>query len=241
MAQSPNASPGRLNGRIALITGASRGIGAAVAREFVRQGAHVIVAARTQAALEELDDDIKEPGGTATLVPMDVTDFDALDRMGAAIFERFGKLDILVGNAAILGPLTPMHQVDPGIWEDTIATNLTANWRLLRSCDPLLRASDAGRVILVTAEVGHTTKAYWGAYGVAKAGLESLAKTYAAEVTKTPIRVNLIDPGATRTRLRESAYPGEDARAIKTPEAAAAPFVDLADPACARNGELVIL
>ncbi|MCP5368146.1 MAG: SDR family NAD(P)-dependent oxidoreductase [Hyphomicrobiales bacterium] len=227
--------------RIALITGASRGIGAAVAREFVRQGAHVIVAARTQGALEELDDEIKDLGGSATLVPLDVTDFDALDRMGAAIFERFGRIDILVGNAAVLGPLTPMHQVDPAIWQQTLDTNVTANWRLLRSCDPLLRASDAGRVIFVTADVGHRPKAYWGAYAVSKAALEVLARTYAAEVQKTAIKVNLVDPGPTRTRLRESAYPGENARTVKDPDSVVGTFVDLADPYCIRNGEMVSL
>jgi len=233
----------RLEGRVALVTGASRGIGRAVALAFAREGAQVIAVARTQGALEELDDEIRSLGGQeeskATLVPADLTDFDAIDRMGAAVFERFGKLDILVGNAAILGTLTPMHQVDAKTWDRVIAVNLTANWRLVRSFDPLLRASDAGRAIFVSSGVTDGVWPYWGAYAAAKAGLEGMVRTYAGELEKTNMRVNIIKPGPVKSALRSQAYPGEDPDTPQDPEAITHLFVELALPECNRNGEII--
>ncbi|MEQ8666164.1 MAG: SDR family NAD(P)-dependent oxidoreductase [Rhodospirillales bacterium] len=231
------ADGGRLSGRVALVTGASRGIGRAVAVAFAREGAHVIAVARTKAGLEELDDEI----GGATLVPMDMTDFAAIDRLGAAIYERHGHLDALVGNAGILGNLTPVGHIDPKIWDQVIAVNLTANWRLIRSMDPLLRRSDNGRVVMMTSSVGAEPRAYWGAYAVSKAGLDNLTLTYAAEVERTPIRVNLINPRGTRTRMRAHAYPGEDPETLKTPEDVAVHVIDLCLPTYERHGEIVTL
>ena len=236
-----NKPNGILAGRIALVTGASRGIGWAVAKRFAAEGAHLVLVARSTGALEAVDDEIKSitGGEGATLVPMDLTDFDAIDRMGAALHERFGKLDVLVGNAGLLGGLTPMHQVDPKTWDQVMGLNLTANWRLLRSMDPLLRASDAGRAIFVSSTVGHDARAFWSTYAVSKAALEMMVKVYAAETVKTTIRANLVNPGATRTAMRAEAYPGEDPGTLKPPDAVTDLFVELASPACTRTGELV--
>lgn len=234
-----NNLSGRLQGRVALITGASRGIGAAVARLYAKEGAHIIAVARTEGALEELDDDIKGfSGKSATLVPIDITDFEKVDQMGALISQRFGRLDILVGNAGILGTLSPMGHIDPKIWDQVIAVNVSSNWRLLRSMDPLLRSSDAGRAIFVTSTVGAEARAYWGAYAVSKAALEMMTRTYAKEIDMTPIRVNMVNPGATRTQMRSQAMPGEDPNTLPTPEDRADVFVDLALPSCTANGEL---
>lgn len=230
---------GQLDGRIALVTGASRGIGRAVALKFAEQGAHVIITARTQGALEELDDDIRALGGQATLVPADITDYETIDRMGAAIYERWGKLDILVGNAGRLGTIGPLNHTTPKEWDAVMATNLTANWRLIRSMDPLLRASDAGRAVFVTSTVGSEPRAYWNAYAVSKAALEHMVRIYAAEVTKTPIKVNLINPGATRTFMREKAMPGEDPLDVKPAEDVTDLFVELASKSCDKSGELI--
>lgn len=230
----------RLAGRVALITGASRGIGRAVALRFVAEGAHVILAARTQGGLEELDDEIRAMGGAATLVPADLTDYAKIDQMGAAVFERFGRLDILVGNAAALGTLGPIGHTAPDVWERTLNINLTTNWRLIRSFDPLLRMSEAGRAVFVTSGAARAARAYWGIYAVSKAALEMAVLTYAAEVTKTPVRVNLIDPGATRTTMRAEAYPGEDPESVKPPEALTDLFVELSEAACKRHGEIVL-
>ena len=230
-----HAAEGRLAGRVALVTGASRGIGRAVAIALAREGAHIVAVARTKAGLEELDDEI----GGATLVPMDMTDYSAIDRLGAALYERHGHLDILIGNAGVLGNLSPVGHIDPKVWDQVIAVNLTANWRLIRSMDPLLRQSDAGRVIMVTSTVGASPRAYWGAYAVSKAGLDNLALTYAAEVAKTPIRVNLINPGGTRTQMRARAYPGEDPKTLKAPDDVASLFVELSLPTSDRHGEIV--
>lgn len=230
---------GILDGRIAVITGASRGIGAAVAKAFAREGAHVVLVARTVGALEELDDEIQAAGGSASLVPMDLTDYPAIDRLGAALHERYGKIDILVANGGILGNLTPMHHYDPKLWEQVIATNLTANQRLIRSLDPLLRQSDAGRAIFVTADAAHGDKPFWGAYAVSKAALEAMVRSYAAENAKSNIKANLLNPGATRTKLRVNAYPGEDQASVKPPEDVVPLFLELASPECKRNGDLV--
>ncbi|MCK5446240.1 MAG: SDR family NAD(P)-dependent oxidoreductase [Rhodospirillaceae bacterium] len=237
------ASSKRLEGRIALITGASRGIGRAVAKRFAREGAHLILTARTQGALEELDDEIQEiNGGTpSTLVPADITDFELIDQMGAAVYERFKKLDILVGNAGVLGQLSPLGHIDPKTWDQVMAVNLTANWRLIRSFDSLLRQSDAGRVIFVTSSVGHMARAYWGSYAVSKAALEMLSGIYAEETKKSNVRVNLINPGGTRTAMRAEAMPGEDPQTVKSPEEITDYFVELAEAACQRHGDLVEL
>ena len=229
----------RLEGRIALVTGASRGIGAAVARRFAAAGAKLVLTARTSGALEELDDDIQALGGQATLVPLDLTDYDGIDRMGAALYERFGRLDVLVGNAGLLRPLSPMHHVTPGDWQATIDLNLTANHRLIRAMDPLLRQSDAGRAIFVSSTVTQGVWPFWGAYAVSKAGLEAMVRTYAAENEKSAIRVNLFNPGPTRTRLRTVAYPGENPDTLRTPEEVADVLFDLALPSCTRNGDLI--
>lgn len=206
--------------RIALVTGASRGIGRALALELARSGAHVVALARTQGALEELDDEIRALGGEATLVPCDLADFDALDRLGAALFERWGRLDVLVGNAGVLGPLSPLAHVDVKDWTRVMAVNVTANWRLIRSLDPLLRASEAGRVVFITSGAAHRTamKPYWGPYAVSKAALEALARTYAAEVAGAGVTVMLANPGPLRTRMRAQAMPGEDPTTLRTPE-----------------------
>ena len=228
-----------LDGRIALITGASRGIGRAVALAMARAGAHVVLLARTQGGLEELDDEVQKAGGTATLVPLDITDFPALDRLGGSIFERWKKLDILVGNAAILGPLSPVGHIDVEAWDQLLAVNLTANWRLIRTADPLLRRSDAGRAIFLTSGAAENCRAYWGPYSVSKAALEALVKTYAAEVNDSPVRVNLVNPGPVATAMRAKAMPGEDPATLPKPEDLSEIFVQLALPECARNGEII--
>jgi len=228
----------RLSGRIALVTGASRGIGRAVAKRFAEEGAHVIINARTQGALEELDDEIQAIGGQATLVPGDLTDFDMIDQMGRAVFERWKKLDILVGNAGVLGTLSPIPHIDPKTWDQVMAVNVTVNYRLIRSFDPLLRASDAGRTIFVSSGVASKPRAYGGVYAVSKAALETMARIYAEEVKSSNLRVNIINPGATRTGMRAEAMPGEDPEILKTPESITGLFVDLAAPSCQKHGEI---
>jgi NAD(P)-dependent dehydrogenase (short-subunit alcohol dehydrogenase family) len=230
---------GRLAGRIALVTGASRGIGAAVAKRLAAEGAHLVLVARTVGGLEEVDDAIEAAGGTATLVPLDLREFEQIDRLGAALYERYKKLDILVGNAGQLGVLSPMGHIDPPVWDEVMAVNLTANWRLIRSMDPLLRASDAGRAIFVTSGAGSCVFPYWGAYAASKAALEMMVRTYAGEMTKTAVRINLIDPGAVRTRLRAQAFPGEDPAALPHPDEIAQRFLELALPECRRQGDVL--
>jgi NAD(P)-dependent dehydrogenase (short-subunit alcohol dehydrogenase family) len=225
-----------LAGRVALVTGASRGIGYAVARAIAAAGAHVVVVARTVGGLEELDDEIRLAGGTVTLVPADLKDHPALDRLGAALFDRFGKLDILVGNAAILGKLMPLAHVDPKLWDEVLAVNLTANWRLIRSLDLLLRQSEGGRALFMTSGTARRLSAYWGPYAISKAALEALVKTYAAETVTTPLRVNLVNPGPVRTRLRAEAMPGEDPDTLPPPETIAAALLPLLDRALTVTG-----
>ncbi|HXE87117.1 MAG TPA: SDR family NAD(P)-dependent oxidoreductase [Hyphomicrobiaceae bacterium] len=234
-------SPRRLAGRLALITGATRGIGRAVALAYAREGAHVILAGRTVGALEEVDDEIREIGGAATLLTLDLKRQDKIDALGPTIYQRWQKLDILVGNAGILGPLSPLGHVPAETWDEVLQVNLTANWRLIRTLDPLLRASDAGRAIFVSSGVAARPRAYWGPYAVSKAALEALVRTYADEVANTPVRVNLVNPGPTRTKLRAQAYPGEDPATLRTPEDIAEAFVRLAEPACTDNGRLLDL
>ena len=230
-----------LENRIALVTGASRGIGRAVAIELAREGAHVVALARTQGALEELDDEIRAVGGEATLVPCDLKDFDALDRLGLALFERWRKLDILVGNAGILGPVSPLGHVDPPNWDNVFAINVTANYRLIRSLDPLLRASTAGRAVFVTSGVGSrdTMKPYVGPYAISKSALDSLARTYAAETVNTSnVRVMIANPGPLRTKMRASLMPGEDPMTLRTPEDFAPKVVALCRPDSTETGKL---
>lgn len=231
----------KLADRVALITGASRGIGAAVARRYAAEGAHVILVARTVGGLEEVDDAVKAIGGTATLLPLDLADGARIDQIGPSILQRFGRLDIFVGNAASLGPLSPMGHIDAKDWDRTIAVNLSANWRLVRTLDPLLRNADAGRAIFVTCAVTTAVHPYWGAYAASKAGLETLARTYAGEVSKTPLRVNLLDPGIVRTKLRAAAFPLEDPAKLRAADEVTNPFVDLAAAGWTRHGEIVRL
>ncbi|MGH6981082.1 MAG: SDR family NAD(P)-dependent oxidoreductase [Stellaceae bacterium] len=231
----------RLQGRLALVTGATRGIGAAVAKRFAAEGAHVILAGRTQGALEELDDEIGDAGGVATLVPLDLSKFDDIDRLGLGLHERFGMLDILIGNAAVLPQLAPTAQVDPQVWREIIDVNLTANARLIRSLDPLLRRSAAGRAVFTTCAAGREAGAYWNAYAASKAGLEALVRSYASEIARTPMRANLVDPGPVHTRLRNNAFPGENKAALRKPEDATEPFLAAASPDCDRNGEIFTL
>jgi NAD(P)-dependent dehydrogenase (short-subunit alcohol dehydrogenase family) len=224
--------------RIAVVTGASRGIGRAAALALAAAGAHVIALARTQGALEELDDAIREAGASATLVPVNLKDFDALDRLGAAIHERWGRVDVVLGNAGILGELAPITHIDQPVWDDVMAVNVTANWRLIRSLDPLLRASDAGRAIFVSSGAAHKANAYWGPYAVSKAALEVLVRTYAAETATTPIRAMLVNPGPLRTAMRRAAMPGEDPMILRTPEDLAPHIVRLALPSWTETGKI---
>lgn len=217
---------GRLQGRVAFVTGASRGLGAAIAIELAREGAHPIITGRTVGGLEATDDAIRSLGGQATLLPLDLTEFDKIDHTAAAIFERFGKLDILVGNAASLGTLGPMGHISPAKWQKTLDLNLTANWRLIRAFDPLLRRSEAGRALFPTCAYGHDPVAYWNIYAVSKAALEMMVKVWEAELKLTKIKVALIDPGPMATRLRSEAFPGENPETQAKPEIAARMFVE---------------
>jgi NAD(P)-dependent dehydrogenase (short-subunit alcohol dehydrogenase family) len=227
----------RLAGRIALITGASRGIGRAAALALAREGAHVVILARTVGALEELDDEIREAGSTATLVELDLTKGDKVDALGPSLYHRWDKLDILIGNAGVLGPVSPLAHVTTDAWMNVLDVNLTANWRLIRTCDPLLRRSDAGRAIFVGSGVSAEPRASRGPYATSKAGLEALVKTYAQEIQNTPVRVNMINPGPIRTSMRAKAFPGEDPMTLPAPEDVAPMFVELSLPELTANGQ----
>lgn len=227
-----------LSSRIAIVTGASRGIGYATARALARAGAHVIAVARTQGGLEELDDDIRKDGGTATLVPLDITDSDGIARLGAALHERHGKLDILIGNAGVAGTSTPLGHLDPKLWDTAFAVNVTANFQLIRCMEPLLQKSDAGRAVFITSGIAHKVFAYMGPYAASKAALDALVRVWANETATTPIRVNLFSPGPIRTRMRATVMPGEDPMILDTPEQAAEFIVPMCAPSWTETGKL---
>lgn len=231
----------RLTGRVALVTGASRGIGAAVAEALAAEGAHVVLMARTVGGLEEVDDRIRAAGGSATLIPQDLTDVAKLDGLGPALFERFKRMDILVAAAAHLGVVGPMAHANPKEWDRSFAVGVTANMRLVRTLDPLLRGSDAGRAVFLTDRVGHEPTAYWNGYAAAKAALEMMARTYAAETLKTNLRVNLVDPGPVATALRAKAFPGENPETLRQPADVAPAIAALTLPEYQEHGGLIRL
>lgn len=218
---------GMFDNKIALVTGASRGIGAAAAKRLAQEGAHVIITGRTVGGLEEVDDAIRAMGGNATLVPLDLRQMDMIDALGAQIYERFGKLDMLIGNAAMLGSLSPVAHASPSEVEDVFHVNVIANYRLIRACDPLLRRAEAGRVVIVSSGAAAAPIAYWGPYAASKAALEHITLTYAAEMKSTNVRVNVFDPGVVRSKMRAQAFPAEDPLTLPPPEAVADWFVSL--------------
>jgi len=227
-----------LTDRIALVTGASRGIGYATARALAKAGAHIIAVARTQGGLEELDDEIRQAGGSATLVPLNLTDFDGIARLGAALNERHGKLDILVGNAGVAGPSSPLGHIEMKPWDDVLAVNVSANFQLIRCMEPLLRQSEAGRAVFITSGAANKASAYLGPYAASKAALEALARVWANETASTPLRVNLFNPGPIRTRMRATVFPGEDPMTLDTPEQAAEFIVPMCLPSWNETGKL---
>ena len=228
-----------LKDRLALVTGASRGIGRAVALGLAKAGAHVIITARSLPGLESLDDEIQNLGGAATLLQLDLKKGPQIDQLGPTIYQRWQKLDILIANAGILGPLSPLAHVTEDGWASTLDINLSANWRLIRTLDPLLQRSDAGRAVFVTSGAASGKYAYWGPYSAAKAGLEALVKTWSHEIETTNVRANLINPGATRTNMRAKAFPGEDPATLPAPEDMVPLFLELSAPDCKKNGEVI--
>jgi len=231
----------RLEGRLALVTGASRGLGAAVARHHAAEGAHVILLGRTTKGLEQTDDAIRELGATATLVPLDLRRFAEIDAMAQSLHQRFGRLDVLVSCAAVLGHLAPTGHFEPALWDEMIDVNLTANWRLIRALDPLLRLSSAGRAIFATCAAAREASPYWSAYGASKAGLEAVVRSYASEIAQSTVKANLVDPGPMRTELRFAAFPFEDRAKLRAPEDATEPFVALAEASSLVNSTRVAL
>jgi NAD(P)-dependent dehydrogenase (short-subunit alcohol dehydrogenase family) len=227
----------RFDGKVALITGASRGIGRAIAKALALQGAQIAALARTKGGLEELDDELKALGLQASLIRLDLREGAQIDAIGPSLYERWQRLDIFVGNAGLLGPLAPLGHIGEADWSQVLAVNVTANWRLLRTLDPILRLSPAGRVLFLTSGAAQNCRAYWGPYSVSKAALEALAKTYANEVQSTPVRVNLLNPGPMRTRMRAKAFPGEDENTLPPPEAIVPLALALLTPETAENGE----
>ncbi|HEV7256108.1 MAG TPA: SDR family NAD(P)-dependent oxidoreductase [Mesorhizobium sp.] len=228
--------PFDLSGRLALVTGASRGIGYFLAKHLAAAGAHVIAVARTVGGLEELDDEIKSAGGQSTLVPLDLADMPGIDRLGGVINERWGKLDILYANAAILGVIAPIGHVEAKVFERVMTVNVTATWRLIRSVDPLLRRSDAGRAVVVSSNAAHSARAFWAPYAASKAAVEALVRSWADETKSLPLRVNAADPGATRTAMRAQAVPGENPETLPHPSEIAARFLGMASPELTRTG-----
>ena len=229
---------GRLKDKIALVTGASRGIGYHLAKQLAAEGAHVVAVARTVGGLEELDDVIRRQGGSATLVPLDLTDMGGIDRLGAAIHQRWGKLDVLVANAGVLGVLSPIGHIEAKVFDKTMTLNVTATWRLIRSVDPLLRKSDAGRAIVMSSGAAHSCKAFWGLYAATKAATEAMVRSWANETEGLPLRVNSVNPGATRTAMRALAMPGEDPDTLPKPADVAAKILPLAFPEVTETGQL---
>ena len=225
-----------LSGRVAVVTGASRGIGYFIAKELAAAGAHVVAVARTVGGLEELDDEIRAAGGQTTLVPLDLTDMAGIDRLGGAIHERWGKLDVMVANAAVLGVIAPIGHIEAKTFDKTMTINVTSTWRLIRSLDPLLRLSDAGRAIIMSSNAAHSARAYWSLYSASKAAVETMARSWAAETQNLPLRVNSFDPGATRTAMRAQAMPGEDPSTLPLPADVAAKVVALASPSLRETG-----
>jgi NAD(P)-dependent dehydrogenase (short-subunit alcohol dehydrogenase family) len=224
-----------LKDKVVLVTGASRGIGYQAAKETARRGAHVVAVARTVGGLEELDDEIQAAGGSTTLVPLDLRDGDGIDRLGAAIFDRWGKLDGLISNAAVLGVITPVPHLKQKDFDQAFAVNVTANYRLIRSLDLLLRQSDAGRAVFISSSSARSARAFWGLYAATKAALEALIKSYAAEVATTPLKVNAFYPGAVRTAMRAKAVPGEDPDTLPRPEVVVPKLVDMVTPGFAET------
>jgi len=224
--------------RIALVTGASRGIGAALALQLAQAGAHVVAVARTVGGLEELDDQIRGAGGSATLVPLDVKDSDGIARLALALSERYSRLDVLIGNAGILGPLSPLSHIERKDWDNLIAVNVTANWQFIRTMDPLLKNASAGRAVFLTSAVAYKGRAYWGPYAASKAALDAMVRAYAAECATTNVRANLFAPGPTRTRMYASAFPGIDPLTLPTAEEVAKAIVPLCLPDCSESGKL---
>jgi NAD(P)-dependent dehydrogenase (short-subunit alcohol dehydrogenase family) len=229
----------RFQDRIALVTGASRGLGREIAVALAREGAHVIVAARSGGTLEEVDDEIRAAGGRATILRLDLRAGDKVDQLGPLLFQRWRKLDILVAAGGILGPLSPLPHISADAWQSVFDINVHANWRLIRTLDPLLKLSDAGRALFVTSDAARGETAYWGPFAASKAALEALAKTYAQEVVNTAVRVNLLDPGPMRTGLRAKAFPGEDKAHLAEPDAVAAFALPLLLPSATGNGTVV--
>jgi len=230
-----------LKGRIALVTGASRGIGYFTALELARAGAHVVACARTVGGLEDLDDAIKAAGGTATLVPFDLADMNAIDALGASIHQRWGKLDILIANAGVLGVISPVGHIEAKVFEKVMTINVTATWRLIRSVEPLLLKSDAGRALILSSGAPHSCRPFWGVYSASKAAVEALARTWAAETEATNLRVNSINPGATRTAMRAQAMPGEDPDTLPHPSEIATAILPLAAPDVTETGKIYVV
>ena len=230
--------PQPLSDRIALVTGATRGIGRATALLLAQAGAHVVAVGRTQGALEEIDDAVQAAGSTATLVPLDMRDYPGLYRLATALNERYQRLDVLIGNAAIAGPRSPLDHVEPKAWDEVMAVNVTANWHLIRAMNALLKRSTAGRAVFITSGAATSARAYAAPYSVSKAALNALARTYADETTSTPVRVNLFNPGPTRTRMRAQVMPGEDPMTLPTPEQVAEKIIDLCLPSFSETGKL---
>jgi NAD(P)-dependent dehydrogenase (short-subunit alcohol dehydrogenase family) len=230
--------PQPLAGAIALVTGASRGIGRATALTLARAGAHVVAAARTVGGLEELDDAARAAGGSATLVPLDMRDYAGIYRLAEALNERYQRLDVLIGNAAVVGPRSPLDHVEPQAWDEVMAVNVTANWHLIRAMDPLLKRAKAGRAVLLTSGAATHARAYSGPYSVSKAALNAIGRIYAAETATTPVRVNLFNPGPTRTRMRAAVMPGEDPMTLPTPEEVAEKILPLCLAGLMETGKL---
>ncbi|MCX8280508.1 SDR family NAD(P)-dependent oxidoreductase [Phyllobacterium sp. 0TCS1.6C] len=228
----------RLDGKLALVTGASRGIGYFLAKDLAARGAHVIAVARTVGGLEELDDEIQSAGGSATLVPLDVTDLPAIDRLGGSIHERWGKLDIMIANAGVLGTISPIGHIEAKVFEKVMSVNVNSVWRLIRTTDPLLRQSEAGRAMVLSSSVAHSARAFWAAYAASKAAIEVLARSWAEESKQTRLRVNSVDPGGTRTAMRAQAFPGEDPDTLPTAAEVAAKIALLCDPRIDDAGKL---